>query len=172
MIGTSRSSYKLYKYMNLGDKENLAYRPDAQPFDEVKFKVVPRYKTSGLSGDEWRISIEVEFWRNGKLKHTEWAGHDMQSAMGRAYHLLGQAQDEGKAYFAGEENFCDQEGCKKEATVRYEKIASYCREGHKTTPHYKEIRKFCNEHKTRGDCGLDDSDSNYKLVPPLKERGD
>lgn len=154
---------------NLGDKYHRAYKPDALPFDEVKFKVVPRYKTSGLSGDEWRIRIEVEFWRNGTLKHTEWAGHDMEGAMGRAYHLLGKAMYEGKAHFAGEDNFCDQEGCSKEATVTYEKIYDYCREGHKTIPHFKEVRMFCEEHKKRGDCGLDDADANYKLlIPPTR----
>ncbi len=134
--------------MGLTDKYNKAYRPDALPFDEVKFIVVPRYKTSGLSGDEWRVSIEVEFYRNGKLKHTEWAGHTMEGAMGRAYHLLTVAEG---AYFGGEENFCDQEGCSDEATVYYEKINDYCREGHQTTPYSPSIRKFCEKHKTRGD---------------------
>ena len=147
----------------LGDKQHRAYKPNALPFDEIKFVTVPRYKTSGLSGDEWRISIEVEFWRNGKLRHTEWAGHDMSEAMGRAYHLLRKAQDEGKAHFAGEDNFCDQEGCSKEATVTYKKKNDYCKEGHKTTPHFEEVRKFCDEHKTRGDCGLDDADANYEV---------
>lgn len=50
---------------------NRAYRPDAQAFDEIRIFTVPSYKTSGLSGDEWRISATVEFYRNGILRHTE-----------------------------------------------------------------------------------------------------
>lgn len=149
---------------NLRDKIHRAYKPNAQAFDEVKFVTVPRYKTSGLSGDEWRISVNVQFWRNGKLMHEEWAGHDMEKAMAFASYRYASACDNGKGHFAGEGDFCDQEGCSKEATVTYKKLNDYCREGHKTAPHFEEVRRFCEEHKRRGDCGLDDADANYQLV--------
>ncbi len=35
--------------------------------DEIKIRQVPRFKTSGLSGDEWRVSAKIEFYRKGEL---------------------------------------------------------------------------------------------------------
>jgi hypothetical protein len=43
-----------------------AQKPDAQAFDEVRIKTVPRYKTSGLSGDEWRISATIQLMLSGQ----------------------------------------------------------------------------------------------------------
>gem|GEM_PF-6705725 len=43
-------------------KDRYALRPDAQAFDEIRIVTVPRYKTSGLSGDEWRISAMIQFF--------------------------------------------------------------------------------------------------------------
>lgn len=41
----------------------------------------------------------------------------------------------------------------------------FCRAGHETEPHDHNVyRHFCEEHKRRGDCGLDDADVNYVLV--------
>ena len=51
----------------LFDKPSRALKPDAQAFDEVRIVTVPRYKRSDLSGDEWRISAEIQFYRNGVL---------------------------------------------------------------------------------------------------------
>lgn len=42
---------------------NCDLRPDAQAFDEVRIVTVPRYKQSGLSGDEWRISAAIRLYR-------------------------------------------------------------------------------------------------------------
>lgn len=50
----------------MGDKARRALRPDAQACDEIRIYTVPRYKTSGLSGDEWRISAVTEFYRKGR----------------------------------------------------------------------------------------------------------
>jgi len=51
------------------EKYNYALRPDANSFDEIRIRTIPRYKTSGLSGDEWRISMVTEFLRKGKVVH-------------------------------------------------------------------------------------------------------
>ena len=48
---------------SLGNKIWRDLKPDAQAFDAVRITTVPRYKTSGLSGDEWRISAHVELLR-------------------------------------------------------------------------------------------------------------
>jgi hypothetical protein len=148
----------------LGSKERRALRPDAQAFDEVRFVTMPRYKTSGLSGDEWRISIKVQFFRKGRLVHEDAVTHDMEKAMAFAAYKYSQAIDDGKAMFAGEDDYCDQEGCSEKATVKLYKKRSYCNDGHPSTPHLPEYRMFCDKHQKRGDCGLDDADHNYDLV--------
>lgn len=142
-------------------KARRARKPDAQAFDEVRFVTVPRYKTSGLSGDEWRISITIQFYRNGQLVHESGGYSKMETAMGFAYADYCRAVDEGYACFAGEGDFCDQEGCSEKATVKCTLKASYCRDGHKSELHNECYRLFCKKHSTRGDCGLDDADKNY-----------
>lgn len=150
--------------MNLADKVARALKPDAQAFDEVRIVTVPRYKTSGLSGDEWRISAKVTILRKGKVileqsfRNVEYACAFLPAT----YH---KAVDDGKGLFAGEDDICDQEGCAASATVTYRLRHGYCRDGHKSDLHWPTIRKFCDEHKVRGDCGLDDADANYGPAP-------
>src|SRR5689334_5105636 len=103
--------------MNEVIKEHRAIKPDAQPFDRVELVTIPRWKTSGLSGDEWRISIEARFYRKGQLVHSTYCGHDMNGAVAQIQWRFIEAVDSGKAYYAGEGNTCDQEGCEQKATV-------------------------------------------------------
>lgn len=146
-------------------KKNRAYKPDAQAFDEITIKTVPRYKTSELTGDQWRISATVEFLRNGVVVHSFRAG-DVKTAaimVGTEYLL---AVDKAKGHFAGEGDFCDQEGCKLKATHCYRRIKKHCTTCAKEEcpglgPDY---RFFCDRHSTRGDSGIDDADKNYELV--------
>ena len=140
-----------------------ALRPDAQAFDEIRIVTVPRYKESEMSGDEWRISASVEFYRKGEVKHVSGPWRDVETAAKFLAYLHANACDEGKAYYAGEGDFCDQEGCSAKATATYRLKQRYCREGHASEPR-GDFRRFCDRHKTRGDCGLEDSDSNYDRI--------
>ena len=149
--------------MNLGEKEQRALRPDAQAFDEVRIVTVPRYKTSGLSGDEWRISARIELYRKGKVIHSEFYRNVETACIFAAATYL-RAIDDAKAYFAGEGDTCDQEGCSKNSSVTYRLKKQFCREGHESDPRWPTIRKFCAEHARRGDCALEDADRNYELV--------
>jgi len=146
-------------------------RPDAQAFDEVRIRTVPRYKTSRLSGDEWRISAVVEFWRKGVLVHECGGYRNVETAIGFLYADYHRAIDDGKAYFAGEGDRCDQEGCADIATVTYRVKEEFSR----NRPHEWHgparglgdkipVRRFCARHSRRGDCGFDDSDANYELI--------
>ena len=148
--------------MKIGEKEHRALKPDAQAFDAVYITTEPRYKTSGLSGDEWRISAKVQFCRKGKVVHEDHC-RDIQTACGLMYYYHSNATDNGKGYFAGEGDVCDQEGCQEQAKHKFYKKMDVCREGHKTEPLWPSFRMFCDKHKTRGDCGIDDSDSNYEV---------
>lgn len=146
-----------------GDEVNCDIRPDAQGFDEVRIVTIPRYKESELSGDEWRIHAEVQFYRKGKLIHS--CGHGtIEHACGFAYADYILAIDNGNGYFAGDGIHCDQEGCSESATVRYKKKFNYDRSGNKSEPHKSVYRHFCPRHEVRGDCGLDDADANYEKV--------
>lgn len=152
------------------DKYRRTTKPDAQAFDEIRFITVPRYKESGMSGDEWRISVNMQFFRNGNLVHEVDTGRNIESALAYAPYLYARACDDGKGFFAGEDDYCDQEGCSNQATVTYKLLKEWCERCGKDKPaegmlgQQGIIRKFCNEHKTRGDCGLEDSDSNYEEI--------
>lgn len=138
-----------------------AIRPDAQAFDEVRILTVPRFKTSGLSGDEWRISAVIQLLRKGVIRH-EARLHKMEDAIAFLCGEWHAAISDGKGYFAGEDDFCDQEGCAQVATVTYRVKREYWREH----PHEysidlsdkPEYRRFCAAHSKRGDCGFDDAD--------------
>lgn len=142
---------------------NRALKPDAQGFDEVCIVTVPRYKQSGLSGDEWRISAVVQVYRKGKMVHEQ-GYRNVETAAKYLPALLGSLNDDGKAFYAGEGDICDQEGCHDPATVTYKLKFRYCSAGHASDTIGIEIRKFCDAHKTRGDCGLDDADRNYEIL--------
>jgi hypothetical protein len=151
-------------------EQKRALKPDAQAFDNILIRTEPRFKYSELSGSEWRISAVVEFYRKGKKVH-EFCCRNVETAC----YLLGaehmRACDYGKGYFAGEGEFCDQEGCENIATVTLKKKNNYCREGHATPANGTRlgldaitVRKFCDDHKDRGDQSFDDSNSNYELI--------
>ncbi len=143
------------------NKPSKALKPDAQAFDEVRIVTVPRYKQSGMSGDEWRISATIQFYRKGKLICEEHSG-DVEHACNFAGWYYSNAVSNGNGHFAGEPGICDQEGCAALATVTLKLKSRYCREGHKHDTCRVEYRQFCDQHKTRGNCGLDDADINYE----------
>ena len=149
---------------SLADKKHTMMPPDRQAFDEVRMITEPRYKTSGLSGDEWRISAKVEFLYKGVVVYeTSFQNIDGALRLVQSHYIK---ETEPIPYNPSEfwEKYCNQEGCKNPPTITYKLKSRYCGEGHKTEPYQDELRHFCDEHKTRGDCGLEDSDINYELV--------
>ncbi len=154
--------------MKLGEKISNAIRPDAQAFDEIRIITVPRYKQSGLSGDEWRISANILLYRKGKMVHSE-SFHDVDTCVNFLPFVIAQAKDNGKAFYAGEYELCDQEGCKELATTYLKIKKEFCCGwggcGTEKKQFGEKYRKFCGAHKQRGDCGLEDADSNYEEIP-------
>ena len=153
--------------MNPKEQVHRAQRPDGQAFDEIRIVTVPRYKTSGLSGDEWRISATIQFWRKGKMIHESNGLRNVETAIGFVMAEYYRAIDDAKGYYAGIEDYCDQEGCAEKATVTYRVKEEFSdrrpHEWHGPTI-FPYIRKFCAKHSRRGDCGFDDADSNYELI--------
>ena len=149
-------------------KTRHAQKPDAQAFDEIRIITVPRYKTSGLSGNEWRISGRIQLMRKGKIIHED-SMRDVQNCAYALGLVLMRAKDEGKEFYGGgEDGTCDQEGCAEKATVFYRLKQSFCNEAYKHEPinlsEETVVRQFCERHSTRGDCGFEDADSNYELL--------
>lgn len=149
--------------MNQNNPLHRAQKPDAQAFDEVRITTIPRFKQSGLSGDEWRISALTLFFRNGVVVH-ETRARNIETAIRLLDYYFLEACDNGKGHFAGEDEFCDQEGCKEIATTVLEQIKEGCGNcGNAHPPEYlRPFRKFCDKHKIRGDSSLDDMDEHYK----------
>lgn len=147
-------------------KYSRTLRPDHQMVDEVVIKTIPRYKDSELSGDEWRISAIMQYRIKGKVIRED-GYRDVQTAMDfikANYHML---CDEGRdtAAIAHEESFCDQEGCARPWTHIYKMKSRYSKDGtKKEAGNSYNHRAFCDRHKQRGDCGLDDANANYELV--------
>lgn len=137
---------------------------DYQPIDEVRIVTVPRYKTSGLSGDEWRISAKIQYMKKGVVVH-ERSCRNIESALRYGDWWLTEWL-EGGNYSAGRTaEQCDQEGCTEPATVTYRLKKLYDRSsGTPREPFRPTIIRFCERHKTRGDCGLEDADNNYERV--------
>ncbi len=144
---------------------NNAIRPDAQGFDEIRIITVPRYKESELSGDEWRISASIQFWRKGEIVCVGGGAANIEAAVTMLGGEYLRALDNANGFYAGDGVHCDQESCPELATVRYRMKAEYCRQGHRSIPSTPTFRHFCERHKIRGDCGCDDADSNYEKVP-------
>jgi hypothetical protein len=149
-------------------EERRAPRVNRQRFDEVTIRTVPRYKTSSLSGNEWRFSAECEIKYKGRMI---WEGsHSSVPEMLDEASRVVYSQDFQMADVPDTMDLCDQEGCSEPWVNVYELKKEYCSHcGHGSdakselfpTPL---VRKFCERHSQRGDCALEDSQSNYLVV--------
>ncbi len=140
---------------------------DDEFFDHVEINCIERWKESELSGDEWRFSYEVSFWRKGQkllsagFSKLDWA-LDVVPYLRNTYNP---GINERHVEFV-DKDYCMQPGCSNKATIEYRKIKDWCNRcgnPHEIT-YFEKRRRFCNSHKRRGDCGLDDSDANYEVV--------
>lgn len=148
-----------------------ATAPDYQPYDEIHVTTVPRFKESGLSGDEWRISVLIEFKKKGVVIATRDFGKMENAAnyMAWAYISsleLGEGEIEGARKSIEDLGLCDQEGCSDKAIVKYLIKSKSCKScGKKKDFEYEdEFSQFCIKHSRRGDSDLIDSDFNYEKI--------
>ena len=139
-----------------------------EAFDKVTIEVVPRYKTSHLSGDEWRTSVMVQFWFKGVMVHA-WSTGTMQGAimcLGGEWEQHSSPIHEGVR--AREKTACDQPGCDQDATAKFVLIRETSKHGEWLDPRESSLthyRQFCEKHSQRGDCSREDADDNYQLCP-------
>jgi hypothetical protein len=150
--------------------------PDDERYDEITLKIAPRWKESELSGDEWRFSYTAEFKRKGESIFSISAGRLEWLLQGLQWRMIVGAEEGSVDQKAWERTKlkCDQPGCSFVATRFFVRIKRYTEQGEELAPSEfydgKTYRQFCDGHIHRGDCGLDDSDANYKEIEnPKKE---
>ena len=153
----------------VAQKEIRAERPDSQFVDEIRIVTVPRYKESELSGDEWRISGRIEFYRKGVLV-GEQITRDVASGARFVDWFLSNGRESGKIDTPSTiGDYCDQEGCCKPWAKRFRLKKRFGTDGREIDQKWMrdviQYRAFCEDHAIRGDCGLDDADANYE---PMK----
>ena len=148
---------------------------DDEWVDEIRIRTVPRFKESELSGDEWRTSAKVEVMRKGMVMRTQ-SFHRIADAVMRLGSVVGFSPSEYRDTEAGwdsrlTDGKCFQPGCSEDATIEVRKIKQSCHEGHVTEIDWRFSEahvRWCDAHKYRGDCSLDDADTNYA---PIVEEG-
>lgn len=136
--------------------------------DEIRMKVVPRFKTSGLSGDEWRVSTVIEFYRKGALLHKR-SFNSINAAAKYLPWVLGVElieNPEVPALWKMTAETCHQPGCPEKATHIYRIKKEFSAQGEGPLPDSvgENRRAFCERHHSRGDSDREDCDENYELV--------
>lgn len=149
---------------------------DDEFFDRIEIEIVPRYKTSDLSGDEWRVSAVARYLSKGVVVIERGYGK-LEHAVAHAPWLMKTAFEDGDY---DQEKFekllddlhdgkiCLQPGCAAPAVKVYQLLAEYSNEGFKSVREdgsFTLLRAFCDKHAVRGDCGLEDADANYRPWP-------
>ena len=133
-------------------------------YDHLSFTIVPRYKTSGLSGDEWRTSVKVEYYFKGTLIKTE-TFSNMEAALVLAHtDIFHSGRPIDTQVLEIEERKCDQPGCSQDYVGRMRLKKETSRQGDYldlSDTSITHFRKFCLVHIERGDCSREDADDNY-----------
>lgn len=147
------------------------YRPleEWEGIDEITIKQTPRFKTSGLSGDEWRVSAVVTFKRKGQVVY-ERPVHRMEEAAAFLPWLLRVEVGENhppraRGLYGHYPDECAQPGCDKPPVNHY-RIKKLYEHGHGPLPDdgQENRRAFCEGHSHRGDSDMEDNDENYELI--------
>jgi hypothetical protein len=143
--------------------------PDDERYDKITIGVQERWKESELSGDEWRFSYIIIAWRKGEaivqrsFSRLDWALQALQYTINI---WPADGENFNREAWDNTNELCDQPGCAAIATIFYKRIKPYTRSGEELVDHgYRnEYRQFCVRHEHRGDCALDDTDSNYERI--------
>lgn len=136
---------------------------DDEYYDGVILQILPRFKTSELSGDEWRVSCRITFMHKGMGVHVETFG-DLRTAIAFLPSLLISSRESSKLPDTRLVR-CSQPGCPNAPVAIYRLKMEYSPNGSMNMlPTDELIRVFCSRHLDRGDCGLEDSNANYEVL--------
>lgn len=142
--------------------------PDDRFIDRIEIETVPRFKTSGLSGDEWRTSVKMIAYRKGRVVLERTVGNIeyAQQLMATGDWWKEDGNSVGDPWMA--DDLCDQPGCAEPWTVLYRRKSDGCgRCGavkERTDTSFENYQAFCERHAHRGDSSLHDADDNYEPV--------
>lgn len=150
--------------MNIDDRITHKRLNDWEWADRIELVIVPRYKTSGLSGDEWRTGVAVRFFFKGEKVHE-----DFFTSMDAALLRLQTVHSDAACPIPNrvleiERSKCDQPSCCNDAVGRFLLKRETSRNGDYLDPkeqYFAKYRQFCKQHLRRGDCSREDADSNY-----------
>ncbi len=155
--------------MNTENQKRLNHKrlSDFESFDRIELSIVPRYKTSGMSGDEWRQHIAVKFYFKGEVVHeTGFNGMRNTLMLLGGEWLRAQEPIPSRIIEMENEGLCDQPSCPNQAEGRFQIKRETSDNGLWLDPeeqrYHSSYRQFCKRHMRRGDCGREDADDNYE----------
>lgn len=143
--------------------------PDDEFFDEIIIQKIPRFKTSGMSGDEWRTNARVTFRRKGITVYER--GY-LDIAIATAF-LPGLFIEVGEAppseymdrSLQRRKTECMQPGCNADASHRFRLKHQYVKGIQMPDSEFAEYHVcFCAVHAHRGDSDYNDRDENLELI--------
>lgn len=143
------------------------HRDDECYVDELRIITRERYKTSSLSGDEWRFHRVLQCFRKGVLLFEKAFNGTVADVASYAPWQMVEALENGEIAAVDDKALCFQPGCSNKATSEYEIIEEFGRQGERLHPDeqsFSHRRKFCQKHLRRGDCGREDQDANYRVL--------
>jgi len=154
--------------LNLRDSIFYLRHRDDEFYDRIEVEVVPRYKTSGLSGDEWRVSTRVRLWRkNAVIAERTWGS--LRYALEGLSGWVNDLGDQGIPGFdvPADQQKCHQPSCGEPGDIELRLKGRYCDVDPHAGPHpprFDYRRRFCPRHARRGDAAFEDADQNYELL--------
>lgn len=156
--------------IDLNNCEFHKSHPDDEGIDEIHIKVVPRYKTSDLSGNEWRTSAVITLLRKGEVILTE-STHRIEDAAAYLPWILRTLSDrdltkKGLKGLWSNDGKCDQPSCSDVGSNKVYLKREYSEHGEGPLPlkSWPYFRNFCIKHRMRGDGSFEDSDRNYTIL--------
>ncbi len=149
--------------------ERRAEKPGKyQQWDEIRIVTVPRYKTSMVSGCEWRTSQALLYYNKGEeIFRYDHYFYGIAESFQQIFEK--HSGYDKKAFMYGKDDICDQESCLLKSTNTY-MLKKEVRHAKEVNPYDGSgdsrplIRKFCDLHSKRGDCSLEDADDNYVIL--------
>lgn len=149
-----------------------------QAVDRISITAEERWKTSELSGDEWRYNGLIEFFHKGKMVHSNWRGTAFDQSLRwpsdslptqlRRYENSQLDAEE----LARREPLCDQLGCTEQGELyRMEHHEADLAGNFLPKDGKIHVTRFCKRHRNRGTCAIVDRSDNYTLFPQGEQRG-
>ena len=144
--------------------------------DEVSIKTIPRFKSSELSGDEWRTHAQVELRRKGHVIATTGVLNMECAAALLPWFLKTFGEDRNfdkqvQEAMDRDWDLCQQPGCPESVDTMFKVLVEACHLGpHPVDPDRTPMfRGFCKAHLNRGDQSFEDSNESYEEVDPLQK---